>query len=73
LPLDAGGEDYADWILEQISDWPGYQRLALSAADHAARHLSWDVAGRQIAEILQAVVRERASYAMRRTTEIASA
>jgi glycosyltransferase involved in cell wall biosynthesis len=59
FPLDAVGEDYADWILDVLSNQTRYEGMALSAAEHAATHLSWSVAGRRIAAILNDVVRER--------------
>lgn len=58
FPLEAGGEDYADWILSMISNPARYRELALSAAEHATAKLSWSVAGKRIAGILNEVVRD---------------
>jgi glycosyltransferase involved in cell wall biosynthesis len=60
FPLEATGEDYADWILNQLANPDRYRELAIRAAEHAATHLSWKVAGQRIASILHDVVQERA-------------
>jgi glycosyltransferase involved in cell wall biosynthesis len=57
FPLDASGDDYADWILNIFKTPDRYRELALSAAEHAATHLTWKVAGQRIATILHDVVR----------------
>jgi glycosyltransferase involved in cell wall biosynthesis len=57
FPLEATGEDYADWILNTMSNPVRYRELALRAAEHAASHLSWKVAGQKVARILHDVVR----------------
>jgi glycosyltransferase involved in cell wall biosynthesis len=72
FPLDAGGEDYADWILEMMSQPERYRELALNAAEHAATHLSWSVAGRRIATIVNDVVRERPTIPTPQAPETAS-
>lgn len=58
FPLEANGEDYADWILGMFTSPARYRELALRAAEHAAEHLTWKVAGQRIATILNDVVRE---------------
>jgi glycosyltransferase involved in cell wall biosynthesis len=60
FPLEATGEDYADWILNQLADPARYRELAIRAAEFAATHFSWKVAGERIASILHEVVQERA-------------
>jgi hypothetical protein len=57
FPLEATGEDYADWILNTMSSPARYRELALRAAEHAAAHLSWKVSGEHVARILHDVVR----------------
>src|SRR5688572_10048642 len=60
FPLEATGEDYADWILNQLANPARYRELAIRAAEHAAAHLNWKVAAQRIAAILHEVVQERA-------------
>jgi glycosyltransferase involved in cell wall biosynthesis len=66
FPLDATGEDYADWILNVIADPERYRALAMGAAEHAATHMTWKVAGQRIATILHEVVQEWAENPGRR-------
>jgi glycosyltransferase involved in cell wall biosynthesis len=57
FPLEANGEDYADWILKVFLNPERYRELALRTAEHAATHLSWNVAGQRVATILNDVIR----------------
>ncbi len=68
FPLDANGEDYADWILNQMASPERYRELALRAAAHAATHLTWKVAGQRIADILHETVHEAAMPARLRVS-----
>jgi glycosyltransferase involved in cell wall biosynthesis len=58
FPLDATGEDYADWILNLIKNPARYLELASRAAEHAAAHLTWKTAGQRAGAILNEVVNE---------------
>ena len=60
FPLEATGEDYADWILNQLANPARYRELAMRAAEHAATHLNWKVAAQRIGSILHEVVQGRA-------------
>ncbi|MGH7943758.1 MAG: glycosyltransferase family 4 protein [Opitutaceae bacterium] len=68
FPLNANGDDYADWILNLLKTPARYQEFALRAAQHAAAHLSWKVAGQQVATILKDVVAKWPVDAARRRT-----
>jgi glycosyltransferase involved in cell wall biosynthesis len=59
FPLEAGGAEYADYILECLHNPDRYRQLALRTAEDAATRLSWDVAGRKVAEILNEIVHQR--------------
>lgn len=73
FPLEAEGADYADWILAVMSDPARYRALALSSARHAARHLTWKVAGRRMAEILGEITRERTPAVAAATRDLETA
>ena len=73
FPLDATGEDYADWILNLLKTPGRYYELASRAAEHAATHLTWKVAGQRVGAILNEVVNEWTSGETgRRQGEIAA-
>ena len=73
FPLDATGEDYADWILNLLKTPARYYELASRAAEHAATHLTWKVAGQRVGAILNEVVNEwESGPARRRQGEIAA-
>jgi glycosyltransferase involved in cell wall biosynthesis len=56
FPLGAGGAEYADYILKFMHDPIRYHQLALRTAEAADTRLSWDTAGRKVAEILNSIV-----------------
>ena len=66
FPLEAQGEDYADWILNVMSSAAHYREFALRAARHAAAHLTWKAAGQRVAAILDEVVANGSSDSARR-------
>jgi glycosyltransferase involved in cell wall biosynthesis len=68
FPLEAGGEDYADWILETMSNPIRYRELSLRAAEYAATHFSWKIAGERIAAILRETVRDWTTASSRGST-----
>ena len=73
FPLDATGEDYADWILNVLKTPARYYELAARAAEHAATYFSWKVAGQRVSAILNDVVNEWTSGgAGRRQGEVAA-
>ncbi len=55
FPLSAGGAEYARCIRQWLRDPAAYRALALRSAVEARARLSWQPAGRRIAEILEAV------------------
>ncbi len=63
FPLEAGGAAYADYIRGCLHNPDRYRQLALRTAEDGAARLSWDVSGRKVAEILNDIVRQRASPA----------
>jgi glycosyltransferase involved in cell wall biosynthesis len=70
--LEAGGAEYADYILKYMRNPVRYHQLALQTAEYADTQLSWDAAGHKVAEILNEIVRPRTSTAMAgRTIEAA--
>jgi len=58
FPLEAGGAEYADYILKYMRDPVRYHQLALRTAEDADTRLSWDAAGRKVAEILKDIVHQ---------------
>jgi glycosyltransferase involved in cell wall biosynthesis len=63
FPLEAGGAEYADYILKHMSKPVLYHQLALRTAEDAATRLSWTAAGRKVAEIFNDLVCQRPSAA----------
>ena len=53
---DARGREYADYIAAVMADPASYRAFALRTAAVGAARLSWNVCGRQVAEILEDVV-----------------
>ncbi len=63
FPLEAGGAEYAAYILGCLHNPDRYRQLALRTAEDADTRLSWDAAGRKVAEILHEIVQQRSSLA----------
>jgi glycosyltransferase involved in cell wall biosynthesis len=63
FPLEAGGAEYADYIVRYMRDPVRYHQLALRTAEAAAARLSWDAAGRKVTEIFHDIVRQKATMA----------
>jgi glycosyltransferase involved in cell wall biosynthesis len=64
FPLNAGGADYADYILKYMRDPVRYLQLALRTAEAADTLLSWDAAGHKVAEMLDDIVHQRTRAAV---------
>jgi glycosyltransferase involved in cell wall biosynthesis len=64
FPLEAGGAEYANYILKYMRNTDRYHQLALRTAEDAATRLSWEAAGRKVAEIFNDIVRQRSSAGM---------
>jgi glycosyltransferase involved in cell wall biosynthesis len=58
FPLEAGGADYADYILKFMQSSHRYRQLALRTAEDAATRLSWDFSGLKVARIIGETVRQ---------------
>jgi YD repeat-containing protein len=64
FPLQANGIEYANYILECLHNPDRYRQLALRTAEDASTRLSWDAAGRKVAEMLNEIVHQRTPLAM---------
>jgi glycosyltransferase involved in cell wall biosynthesis len=64
FPLEAGGAEYADYILKCLHNRDRYHQLALRTAEDGAARLSWEAAGRKVAKLLDDIVRQRTAAAM---------
>jgi glycosyltransferase involved in cell wall biosynthesis len=53
FPLEARGNQYADWIATMMADRTAYERLAFSSLVEFDERLNWDVAGRTVVELLR--------------------
>jgi YD repeat-containing protein len=63
FPLEAGGAEYAEHILKSMRNRDRYHQLALRTAEDGAARLSWDAAGRKVAQIIDEIVRPRIAAA----------
>jgi glycosyltransferase involved in cell wall biosynthesis len=53
FPVEAEGGAYADYIIGLMDDFPRYKKLATLSAETARTRFNWDIAGRQIATIME--------------------
>ncbi|NEQ74550.1 MAG: glycosyltransferase family 4 protein [Okeania sp. SIO2C9] len=49
--LDAEIQEYCDYIISRISDYPRYQKLAMSSFKEYQQRLNWDVVGKTAKQI----------------------
>lgn len=56
FPLDAGGDDYADFITNTMKKPGAYQALARSSFQEFRSRLNWDSAGAEVARLMQGLL-----------------
>ena len=52
FPREAGGAQYADYILQTMSNPARYRELGVRSAQEAVTRFSWEVAGRRVARLI---------------------
>lgn len=53
LSPESGGREYAEKVIEIISDSSGYEKLCRSSRAEYEQRLNWDVWGQQVAELIE--------------------
>ena len=68
FPPEAGGIQYANYIMQTMSRPAAYRQLALRSVQEAASRLSWRVAGQRVAELMQEALGPRGKTAEAKST-----
>ena len=54
--IDAGADEYCDYILKTFSNPEKYRKLAMSSFNEYQKRLNWDVAGKRIKKLLSDII-----------------
>ncbi|HVJ45658.1 MAG TPA: glycosyltransferase family 4 protein [Luteolibacter sp.] len=53
FPLEARGDQYADWIAGMMADRQAYERLSFDSLAEFDRRLNWEVAGKTVVDLMR--------------------